>query len=568
MTFSNRKLSSLGALLALGSGIALQAQIQTGNLVVTVKSDSGKAVVGAIVRLRSERMIGDRTGATDGNGVFRAAFLPPGHYTATVTKDGFLAQGLSAVVSLGGTSDSSITLKPVAAAGATVVVTAAASSKLDSAAVVPQENFTSDEIMNALPVLRTPDQIAFLAPGVTASAGNAKTATPTFAGAASYENKYMVNGVDVNDPYFNTPNNLFIEDAIEETAVIQNGVSAEYGRFTGGVINAITKSGGNDFTGSLRAMLKNSEWNALLPAQDKTQIPNSLQKTYVGTMGGPILKDKLWFFVAVRSVDTNAAETLPLTSLPYTLGTKEFRYETKLTWAINDNNTLAASTTQFNSTRQTYPPLGSMTITPDGLTNRKDTQALYVMDLRSIIGSNMTLDVKGSMKKSEGTLTAPNSNPAFANSPVYDLNNGVMENNAYFGNTPDRRDNQELAAVFTWVVEGAGTHELKFGLSRFQEINTTDNSQSVTGVVINSSDSGMNYPGTTYTFLNESDAAAQGLPYAYIQVYNAQVTKFVSTYDAFFVNDAWRISPQWNVGLGARVERFSATSSTLREVSS
>ena len=70
----------------------------------------------------------------------------------------------------------------------------------------------------------------------------------------------MLNGVDVNDNLFGSPQNLFIEDAIEETQVITSGITAEYGRFTGGVVNAVTKSGGNTFSGSFRTGFSNPSW--------------------------------------------------------------------------------------------------------------------------------------------------------------------------------------------------------------------------------------------------------------------------------------------------------------------
>ena len=76
----------------------------------------------------------------------------------------------------------------------------------------------------------------------------------------AFDNIFMINGVDVNDNLFATPQNLFIEDAIEETQVLTAGISAEYGRFTGGVVNAITKSGGNMFSGSGRVNFLNPAW--------------------------------------------------------------------------------------------------------------------------------------------------------------------------------------------------------------------------------------------------------------------------------------------------------------------
>ena len=116
---------------------------------------------------------------------------------------------------------------------------------------------------------------------------------------------FLLNGVDINDNLFGTANNLFIEDALEEVAILTSGISAEYGRFSGGVINAVTKSGGNKFHGSFRTDFTNSAW------QDESRwrrTPSAagrgtthIDKTnfiYQATLGGPILKDRLWFFGA------------------------------------------------------------------------------------------------------------------------------------------------------------------------------------------------------------------------------------------------------------------------------
>ncbi len=82
----------------------------------------------------------------------------------------------------------------------------------------------------------------------------------TISGAQSYENLYMVNGATIVHNLVGTPYDLFIEDAIQETTTITSSVSAEFGRFTGGVVNAITKSGGNAFSGSFRTTLTNDDW--------------------------------------------------------------------------------------------------------------------------------------------------------------------------------------------------------------------------------------------------------------------------------------------------------------------
>ncbi len=122
----------------------------------------------------------------------------------------------------------------------------------------------------------------------------------TISGAFAYDNVFLVDGVDINDNLFGSPDDLFIEDAIEQTQVITSGVSAEYGRFSGGVINAITKSGGNIFSGSFRTDLTNPAWRDENPFEEEndTTRPDDLGKVFQATFGGPILRDRLWFFAA------------------------------------------------------------------------------------------------------------------------------------------------------------------------------------------------------------------------------------------------------------------------------
>src|SRR4030095_6630885 len=103
------------------------------------------------------------------------------------------------------------------------------------------------------------------------------------------------------------PYTLFIEDAIQETTIATSGISAEYGRFGGGVVNAITKSGGNMFSASYRQSFNNDSWRALTPFEEALAEParsnarlHKTVPTYEYTVGGPVLKDPLWFLTAGR----------------------------------------------------------------------------------------------------------------------------------------------------------------------------------------------------------------------------------------------------------------------------
>jgi hypothetical protein len=124
----------------------------------------------------------------------------------------------------------------------------------------------------------------------------------TISGGFAYDNVFMIDGVDLNDNLFGTANNVFIEDAIDETQVLTSGISAEFGRFSGGVINMITKRGGNTFSGSVRLNFTNPAWANESPLEKvrDTTHPDTLSKFLEGTFGGPSSATAVWFFSAGR----------------------------------------------------------------------------------------------------------------------------------------------------------------------------------------------------------------------------------------------------------------------------
>jgi hypothetical protein len=140
---------------------------------------------------------------------------------------------------------------------------------------------------------------------------------------------------------------LFIEDAIQESSIAGAAIPAEYGRFSGGFVNVITKSGGNELSGSFRTTVTNDEWTALTPFPGDSRVNNRML-TYEATSGGRILKDKLWFFGAGRHADVKNAATTSLTRMPYVFENDEKRYEAKLTGSVGPGHVLKASITKFD----------------------------------------------------------------------------------------------------------------------------------------------------------------------------------------------------------------------------
>jgi hypothetical protein len=187
--------------------------LQTGNLSGTVTSADGMTLPGATVTVSSPALIGTRTAVTDTNGNYIVRGLPPGRYSVVIEFPGMSSVKQEVTVPLGDTARLDGTMA-VAAVAEEVTVTGTTPGML--ATTQTGENFRVEEI-DRLPAPRTLAGIATLAPGLTDNTPNAGQVT--ISGAMAYDNVFLVDGVDVNDNLFGTANNLFIEDAIEETQV-------------------------------------------------------------------------------------------------------------------------------------------------------------------------------------------------------------------------------------------------------------------------------------------------------------------------------------------------------------
>ena len=328
------------ALCCAAAAPALAQGVQTGIIRGVVKDQQGLAVPGATITATSPALQGARTTVSDVEGNYSLTALPPGVYTLSYTLSGFGEVKRSVTLPLGLTIEQNVTIQPAGVSEA-IQVTAALPTPIATSIV--GTNLKHEEV-EALATPRTLEGIATLSPGVTENSTNSGQMVVN--GAMAFDNIFMINGVDVNDNLFAQPQNLFIEDAIEETQVLTAGISAEYGRFTGGVVNAITKSGGNIFSGSARVNFLNPDWTTPTPFEvtkgtQATAHPNQLQERYEGTFGGPILKDHLWFFSSGRYQNVNTPQSLPQTGVSVPSQNQNKRFELKLTGTVAQGHTLS-----------------------------------------------------------------------------------------------------------------------------------------------------------------------------------------------------------------------------------
>jgi hypothetical protein len=384
------KWSALLAAAMLLSGAAFAQQSGGGGLQGKISDEAGQPVIGAMIQVTGPSLQGFQGAATDINGQYTIPSLPVGsNYQVKVEAPGYnsvIRKGIN--IPLGMTISLPFTLSQ----GKTEIVVTAAAPIIDVKKTEVGANI-SDRMINTIPLGRNSAGIAFLAPGAVASG---LAGTPSFGGASGPENSYTVNGVDVTgsgDALNLTALNF---DFIEATEVKTGGMDAEYGALMGGSVNSITKSGGNEFHGSLFMYYFDDSLGATERKLDNPTIVNyrSAFKQYDigGSLGGYFVKDKLWFFVAYDWNKTELTSTanggdanVLINGRPsyswaaptgYTNKTEDPQYAIRLTWNVNPNHKLSMTYFGDNNTFDWYRNLANPVKTASPAQDKTDNWAL------------------------------------------------------------------------------------------------------------------------------------------------------------------------------------------------
>lgn len=532
--------------------------VQTGILRGTIVDAQGLAVPGATVTVTSPALQGPRSTVSGADGTYAIRLLPAGTYQVKVELSGFNTETASVAVPLGGTAEQDVAIK----LETTKISVTVSAVPPPLATPTVGANLRQEEI-EALATSRTLQGIATLSPAVNENTPN--TGQLSINGAFGYDNLFMLNGVDVNDNLFGTPQNLFIEDAIEETQVLTSGISAEYGRFSGGVVNAVTKSGGNVFSGSFRVNLTNPAWVAETPFEVDNGIERegTLNQSYEGTFGGPIVRDRIWFFGAGRSADLTNSNTFPQTGAPYSESDDNWRLEGKVTATVAPGQTVQGGFVN-NSRTISNTPSFDFSIEPATLTTQKLPNWYAFGNYRGTLSNNLIAEGQYSERRYTfegvgGTSTA------IIDSPFITLTQELGHYNApYFDATdPEERNNRQLTGSVTYVKSGKGTHELKGGYEYYRSQNTGGNSQSATSYVFDADyltdvegspvldSAGRLIPVFVPADPNDEDVAATLLE-NWIAFRGATLN--VDNH-ALYAQDHWSINQNFSADLGFRYER-------------
>ncbi len=455
------------------------AQRTTGDILGTVADGTGAMLASVTVTVSGPNIAGSQTTVTSANGVYRVGNLPPGAYSVSYSLAGFQPMTLRGVrVSIGATIEENVTLSVSQLTESVDVVAEAA--VVDTTSSEVGTNFDKDWVQNA-PTRRYGfyDLVAHAPGSVKAGDGirYAEQRTQVFGG--SYDsNAFQLDGVNVTDTYwaegFAEPN----PDAIEEVEVLSLGAPAEYGNFMGAVYNIVTKQGSNEFHGDARVFyqsdgltwsntedVRNPDGSFADATCGKEHCPFTRGDYYEVTaqLGGPIVKDKLWFFGSYGHT-LNEYTTFGVDpSVPYApLKFEKDRYFAKLNWQISPNHRLVANFHRDHSPQD----LGvDYYEAPSTAATRTQTVPAPGVAYTGTLSNRTTLDVRysgfyGNVNEYPTDPTAPRDQRRFV-----DLDTGLITGGHYYWYNYDSR-RTTLTAKLSHHADDfmGGDHDFRFGV--------------------------------------------------------------------------------------------------------
>ncbi len=548
---------ALGACLGAMAPMAM-AQSATGAI-------AGRANAGDQITITNPDTGLTRTVTVGSDGTYRLGQLPVGNYTLQVRRDGTTdREPLGVSVSLGGTttvnlggSGDAVTLDSVQVVGSRIV------NRVDVHSTETSFNVSRQELAR-LPVDQSVGAVALLAPGVVAS--GATFGGLTFGGSSVAENAYYINGLNVTDPYrrqgFSTvPFNFY-----QEFQVKTGGYSAEFGRSTGGVINAITRSGTNEFQGGVEVTMEPSAWasakkdhfhrDGTIDERDRTsRDTNPLFKTNVWA-SGPIVRDRLFFFAMYEDRD-NDSRDIDTSEAWKTKGNNGF-WGGKLDWRITDDHllellafsdkadTVTTSYDDYDWDSGEFGAPSGQSSAGSGGDNWSLTYTGHLTDnfvAKAMYGVNKRSATSGSPLDGDCSIVTLASSYTQIYGPK--SNEGCHPTNSSISSRHDKREATRLD--FEWTL---GDHLVRFGLD--QEVMDSDSS-----VV---------YPGDGVSY--QAQAATPGgvlpngalIPDGVTRIIDARryiTGSPVSTKaQAFYLEDNWNVTSNLLLNLGVRFDQF------------
>ncbi len=529
----HKKQCVFAVLILLLMSVAAVAQVRTGILTGRVVDDQGEPLPGVAITVSSPALIqGSMAETTNERGVYRFMNLDPGVYTLKAEIQAFTPYAQSDIrVRLGLTSTVDVKLVPSTLQAEVQVV--AQTPVVDVESNRLSTNFTT-EMLAKLPSSRNLESFFKMTPGMIVDFGaDPKYPERAAFGSGSRENYYSVDGTYLTDPGAGTQMIYWNYDIIEEAQVEGTGHDAQYGNSAGAVINVITKSGGDAFTGLVNLYFRNKSMRSDNFKGTGLSAPtNAIKKEWEGSfnLGGPIMKGKIWFFASGNMMPTDS-ETAGFDA---DINRKQYYGFGKVTAQLNAKNRLSL---MYNYSRDNLNHMfASQFRTPESTLNSLQWTSAFNLTWNFQLGPNSLLETRAAFVDRATTYNSNGPGPMY-----YELTTGMMTGSAGFHNTQTRRRYQGQASLSHWAEGFLGDHDLKMG------------------VEFERGESG--YDGTSQTDYEGGPSfiyTYYGVPYMWeVDVPAHKVSNNIFRALSGYVQDTWKLDARLTMNIGLRVNSVS-----------
>jgi hypothetical protein len=555
------------------------SQETTGEVFGSVASEDGAPLPGVSITIEDPEIGQSRSIVSSANGAFRFLAVSPGGYVLTAERNGFQPVRKQLKVNVGRSTTIDLVLE-VGSFESTIEVTDTA-PLIDTRSTVAGITADVDELSSRLPISRDVTAVALLAPGSIAPdprfgvgagdtnwMGTPGQSVPAVSGASAGENTYLVNGLNTTNLFFMVGSSFVPMEFVEEVQVKTGGYSAEFGRSTGGVINMVTKSGTNLFHGGVSLYVNpetlqeqeadtyqiDDAGNTSLWRANSSESHEALEANL--SLGGPIVRDHLFFFAFMRYTDWNKINMTEPTVARDSSAADPY-WGGKLDWLITNSHRfegtfLSDETTVDHRYHFVDPSSGQIgSFLSDGYSLRGGQN--WILKYTGMLGPRGVLSAQAGVNPfaRSNRTKADDTCPA-----AVDFRDGTTRRvGCWVIGTPMFLADERRAYRMDvdWIV---GDHALRAGVDA--ETNTSKGNQEYSG-------------GIYYRYyLNGMEGAPSDffifpeLPWdqelVRANIYSVGGS-FDSTSNAAYIQDSWHVARNLTLNLGVRWERFSSDKS-------
>jgi hypothetical protein len=556
-----RALAAICLTLLLPAMAGAQARLTGADLSGTVVDQTGAALPGAMVTGTNSETNVARSVTTDERGRYTIAALPPGTYQLVASLSGFVTETREQVnlqLGQGVTMDFQLRV-----AGTAEAVTVVAEPRVVEARHTEVSSVVNQQQIQNLPINgRNFISFAVITPGVTTDRtpqqGASATSGLSFTGQRARSNNIMVDGLDNNDQVVGAVRATFSQEAVREFQVLTNSYSAEFGKATGGVVNIVTKSGTNAFAGNAFGYFRDDALNARSHFEKVDIFGNAVslekspfeQSQWGATLGGPIKRDKTFFFASFERADTSASNLVTiqpaaatlLNNLGFPVELGNVPYDVTLTQALtkidhqwSSNHSLVVRGSWADTENENIEPFGGSVARSRGAVQLRTDWSLsasqtdvisnkWISELR-VQYAPQDQEINSLDPRCGGPCTLENQG-----GPTLEITGVASVGRQRF--TPNPRKNRRLQLLET-VSYISGSHRVKAGIE-FNDIKATRGALPL-------------HFGGRYIFsavpaagIPSALAALQlGLPAAYVQGYGTSEYVYPARDLSLFVQDEW-----------------------------